>query len=100
LFSIFQNFYNEIKNQFEISIRILHSDNGRKYLSHSFKKFMVSHDILYQTSCAYTPQQNGVAERKNRHLVETTYTLLIHGEVPQGIWGEVVLSARYLINYM
>ena len=65
LFSIFQLFYNEIKNQFGISIRILHSDNGREYLSHSFKNFMASHGILHQTSCAYTPQQNRVAERKN-----------------------------------
>ena len=77
LFSIFQIFYNEIKNQFGISIRILRSDNGREYLSHSFKNFMASHGILHQTSCAYTPQQNGVAERKNRHLVETTRTILI-----------------------
>ena len=39
--------------------------------------------ILHQTSCAYTPQQNGVAERKNRHLMETTRTLSIHGEIPE-----------------
>jgi len=83
LFSIFQIFYNEIKNQFGISIRILNSDNGRKYLSHSFKNFMASHGILHQTSCAYTPQQNGVADRRNRHLVETTRTMLIHGDAPQ-----------------
>jgi len=83
LFSIFQIFYNEIKNQFEVSICILHSDNGREYLSHSFKKFMTSHGILHQTSCAYTPQQNEVAERKNKYLIETTRTILIHGDVPQ-----------------
>jgi len=47
---------------------------------------MASHGILRQTSCAYTPQQNGVAKRKNRHLVETTRTILIHGDVPQRFW--------------
>jgi len=52
LFSIFQIFYNEIKNKFGISIRILRSDNGCEYLSHSFKNFMASHGILHQTSCA------------------------------------------------
>jgi len=57
LFSIFQMFYNEIKNQFQISIRILRSDNGHEYLSHSFKNVMASHGILYQTSCAYTPNK-------------------------------------------
>jgi len=61
---------------------------------------MASHDILHQTSCSYTPQQNGVAEQKNRHLIETIHTLLIHGEVPQSFWGDVVLTACYLINCM
>jgi len=61
---------------------------------------MKSHGILHQTSCAYTPQQNGIAERKNRHLVKTTRTLLIHGGVPQYFWGDAILSACYLINRM
>jgi len=100
LFSIFQIFYNEIKNQFGISIRILHSDNGHEYLSHSFKNFMASHGILHQTSCAYIPQQNGVAKRKNRHLVETTRTILIHCDFPRRFQGDVILSACYLINRM
>jgi len=59
---------------------------------------MKSHGILHQTLCVYTPQQNGMVERKNRHLVETTLILLIHGGVPQWFWGDVVLSACYLIN--
>ena len=55
---------------------------------------------MHQTSGAYTPQQNGVAERKNRHLMETTRTLLIHGEVPEHFWGDAILAACYLINRM
>jgi len=82
LFHIFQ-FFHEIQTQFGISIKILRSDNGWEYLSNSFKQFMTSRDILYQTSCAYTPQQHEVVERKNKHLIETTRTLLIHGEIPQ-----------------
>jgi len=61
---------------------------------------MTSHGILHQTSCAYTPQQNGVAERKNTHLFETTCTLLIHGEVPEHFWGDAILTACYLVNRM
>jgi len=63
LFSIFQSFFHEIKTQFGVSIQNLRSDNGREYLSESFKHFMASQGILHQTSYAYTPQQNGVAER-------------------------------------
>jgi len=58
-----------------------------------FKYFMLSHDIPHQTSCAYTPRQNGMVESKNRHLVETTRTLLIYGEVAQCFCDNVVLSA-------
>ncbi|RVX21542.1 Anaphase-promoting complex subunit 8 [Vitis vinifera] len=78
LFSIFQKFYTEIQTQFNISIRVLRSDNAREYFSAQFTSFMSHHGILHQSSCAHTPQQNGVAERKNRHLVETARTLLLH----------------------
>jgi len=74
--------------------------NSREYLSHSFKQFMASHGIPHQTSCAYTPQQNDVAERKNRHLIETTRTLLIYGEVPEHFSGDAILTTCYLINHM
>jgi len=70
-----------------------------KYLSY-YVKPLSSHGILHQTSCVYTSQQNGVVKRKNRHLVETTHTILIHGEVFQRFLGDVVLSACYLINRM
>ena len=60
---------------------------------------MFSHEILHQSSCAYT-QQNGVAERKNRHLVETASTLLLHNKVPQRFLGDAILVACYLINRM
>jgi len=55
LFSIFQSFYNEIKNEFGVSIQTLRNDNAREYLSRSFTTFMKSHGILHQTSCTYTP---------------------------------------------
>ena len=65
-----------------------------------FSSFMSSHGILHHSSCAYTPQHNGVAERKNRHLVETACTLFLHHKVPQRFWGDAILIACYLINRM
>ena len=100
LFSVFQKFFVEIHNQFHTSICILHGDNALDYLSAPFSDFLSSYWILHQFSCAYTPQQFGVAESKNRHLVETACTLLLHHTVPQRFWGDTILNAYYLINRM
>ena len=78
LFTIFPSYYQQIKNQFVIPICTLQSDNTREYLSHEFQQFMDSHSILHCTSYAYTPQQNGIVEHKNQHLMDTTRTLLFH----------------------
>ena len=59
---------------------------------------MSSHGIIHQSSCAYSPQQNGVAGLKNCHLVEIARSLLLHHKVPQRLWGDAILAARYLIN--
>ena len=61
---------------------------------------MSSHEILHQSSHAYTPQQNGVAKCNNHHLIETTCTLLLHHKVPQRFWGDAILAACCLINCM
>ena len=92
LFSIFQKFYAEILTQFNIFIRVLRSDNAQEYFSALFISFMSQHGILHQSSCAHTPQQNGVAERKNRHLIETARTLLLHYHVPFRFGGDAVLQ--------
>ena len=82
LFLVFQKFFAEIRNQFHTSICILCNDNALEYLSAPFSAFLSSHGILHQSSYAYTPQQNGVVERKNHRLVETARTLLLHHTVP------------------
>jgi len=81
LFTIFQSFYNEAKNQFGDFVHTFRSDNTHEYLSLSFQNFMDSHGILHQISYAYTPQNNGVAKCKNKHLIKTTRIMLIIGEV-------------------
>ena len=100
LYYIFRKFYAEILTQFNISIRVLRSDNAREYFSAPFISFMSQHRILHQSSCVHAPQQNGVAERKNRHLIDTARTLLLHYHVPFRFWGDDVLTACYLINRM
>ncbi|XP_071728976.1 uncharacterized protein [Rutidosis leptorrhynchoides] len=62
------------------------------------KSFCEQNGIIHQTSCGHTPEQNGVAERKNRLLLEMTRALLIESNVPRSFWPEALASATYLIN--
>ncbi|KAL0556854.1 hypothetical protein IC582_005371 [Cucumis melo] len=96
--SISQNFYHTIETQFHTKIAILRSDNGRELQNHNLSEFLVSKGIVHQTSCAYTPQQNGVAERKNRHLVEVARSLILSTSLPSYLWGDAILTAAHLIN--
>ncbi|XP_042946557.1 uncharacterized protein LOC122279793 isoform X1 [Carya illinoinensis] len=100
LLSIFQMFWKQIKTQFNKKVQILRSDNGREYLSGAFATYLSDKGIVHQTSCSYTPQQNGVAERKNRHLLDVTRALLLHMHVPKRFWSDGVLTACHLINRM
>ena len=86
LFNIFKNFCSEIMTQFGKTIRILRSDNAKEYFSDTFNSFMHSNGIIHQSSCPHTPQQNGVAERKRRHIVDIARTLLVNANVPLKFW--------------
>ncbi|KAL6313697.1 hypothetical protein AAG906_010115 [Vitis piasezkii] len=61
---------------------------------------MTQHGILHQSSCVDTPSQNGVAERKNRHLLETARALLFQMKVPKQFWADAISTACFLINRM
>ena len=61
---------------------------------------MLQHGILHQTFCVDTPAQNGVAERKNRYLLETVRALLFQMHVPKHFWADAVSIACFLINQM
>ena len=87
-----------VATQFGIQLKVLRFDNGGEYLKQELTDFMRSVGVIHQTTCPYSPQQNGVAERKNRQLLEITRSLLIGGHVPSHLWGEALSSAVYLIN--
>ncbi|KAG7533197.1 Integrase catalytic core [Arabidopsis thaliana x Arabidopsis arenosa] len=94
----FKNFHTYVTNQYNAKIKIFRSDNGGEYTSQAFKEHLASHGIIHQTSCPYTPQQNGVSERKNRHLMETARSIMFHTNVPKRFWSDAVMTACYLIN--
>ena len=83
LLDAFKNFYTHICNYFNVNLKILRSDNVEEYTSQTFKQYLAQHGITQQTSCPYTPQQNEVAERKNRHLMEVARSKMFHTNVPK-----------------
>ncbi|XP_077254152.1 uncharacterized protein LOC143893080 [Tasmannia lanceolata] len=100
VFSVFRDFYAEVSNQFSCVIQCLRTDNAKEYFSYSngFQEFLSSRGILHQSSCAHTFQQNGVAERKLRSLLDGARTLLFQMRVPKTYWADAVLTACYLAN--
>ncbi len=61
---------------------------------------VLDHGIIHQTTCSGVPHQNGVAERKNQHLLEVARSLMFQMNVPKYMWSEAVITATYLINRM
>ncbi|RVW66051.1 Retrovirus-related Pol polyprotein from transposon TNT 1-94 [Vitis vinifera] len=95
---LFQNFHKMIETQYNAKVRVLRSDNGGEYQSSNLQKYLEGHDIIHQTTCSNTPQQNGVDERKNRHLLEVVRASLIATKTPISYWGEAITFGAYLIN--
>ena len=65
-----------ILTQFGVCIKHIRSDNGTEYFNQVMSPFLTTKGIIHESSCIATPQQNGIAERKNRHLLEITRALL------------------------
>ena len=79
---VFKYFKATVENQLNSKIKILRTNNGGEFTFNAFKLFCSSHGIIHQFSCPHTPQQNGVAERKHRHVVEYGLTMLSHSKLP------------------
>ncbi|CAL9004938.1 unnamed protein product, partial [Prunus brigantina] len=95
---LLKDFFGYVSTQFHAKIRCIRTDNGGEFLS--LRPFFSDHGVLLQTSCVYTPQQNGVVERKHRHLLETARALHFQANLPLKFWGECILTAAYLINHL
>ncbi|RDX88508.1 hypothetical protein CR513_29887, partial [Mucuna pruriens] len=73
---IFVDFFCLVKNQFGKSIKRLWLDNGTEFVNLEFSKFLKDNGVIHELTCVNTPQQNGVVERKNHHLLEVSRALL------------------------
>lgn len=79
-------------------IRTLRTDNGGEYTSSQFADYLKVEGIRHELTVPKTPQQNGVAERLNRTLVEMARSMLLDSKLPKKFWGEAISTAVYLKN--
>lgn len=87
-----------VNTQFGVKVQILRSDNGTEFFNLKCNTLFSSLGIVHQSSCAYTPQQNGVVERKHRHIMDIARALRFQSGVSIRYWGHSVKTATYLIN--
>ncbi|CAL8994313.1 unnamed protein product [Prunus brigantina] len=96
--SILPDFCTMVSTQFHAQVKVFRTDNGGEYVNNTLASFFRAQGIIHQTTTPFTPQQNGVSERKNRQLLEVARSLMLDMSVPHHLWGHAVLSAAYLIN--
>ena len=94
----FIDFTRQAEAQTGLKLKCVRSDNGGEYVNRRFNGFCTSQGIIYQTTVPYTPQQNGLAERMNRTLVEMARSMLYYQHFHKLWWAEAVMTAAYILN--
>ena len=94
----FKEFEAIVTNNCDQKIGTLRTDNGGEYVSKEFENYLMSKGIHHELTTPYTPQQNGVAERMNRSLMESARAMLFHACLPNTYWAEAVATAAYTRN--
>ncbi|MCO5581485.1 hypothetical protein L7F22_035370 [Adiantum nelumboides] len=98
VFAIFQHYVSMVENETGCKVQTLRTDRGCEYMSGAFKDFLGKKGIKHQCTMPYTPQQNGVAERKNRSLMEMARCMLKAKSLPHKLWMEAVACAAHVLN--
>nr|GEU63774.1 hypothetical protein [Tanacetum cinerariifolium] len=95
---ILKNFIKEIENLVDKKVKIIRCDNGTKFKNKFMDDFCREKGNKREYSIASTPQQNGVAKRRNKTLIEATRTMLVDSKLPTTFWAKAVSTACYVQN--
>jgi transposase InsO family protein len=93
-----KGFLRRAQNEFGLRIKKIRSDNGTEFKNSQIEGFLEEEGIKHEFSSPYTPQQNGVVERKNITLLDMARTMLDEYKTSDRFWAEVVNTACYAIN--
>lgn len=99
-FSVFVAFQKLIENQLSTKIKQFQSDGGGEFVNLRMKKHLMDCGILHRISSPYTPQQNGLAERRHCHLIELALSTMFHCHLPLHYWVDAFFSDNYIGNIL
>ncbi|KAI3684903.1 hypothetical protein L6452_34131 [Arctium lappa] len=91
-------FLKKIQVRLQLPVKTLRSDNDIEFKNSTLQSYLISVGISHNFSVAYTSQQNGVVERKNRTLVEAERTMLAYSGLPLYLWAEALATACFTQN--
>jgi hypothetical protein len=93
-----KRFLRRAQNEFELKVKNIRSDNGSEFKNLQVEEYLEEEGIKHEFSAPYTPQQNGVVERKNMTLIDMARTMLGEFKTPEQFWSEAVNTACHVIN--
>jgi len=97
-FATFKSFVKIIHNEFETTIKKVRSDNGSEFKNTRVDELCDEFDIRHQFLAKYTPQSNGLVERKNRTLIDMAISMLSEYNVSHSFWAKTINTACYYSN--
>ena len=96
VFHCFRDLKSFMERETGRKIKCMRSDGGKEYFSSQFNSYLQQMGIRREFSCRYTSEKNGVAERKNRSIVEAARAMLEEKSLPKFYWAEAVRTAVYI----
>ena len=97
-FEAFKHFKSLVEIEKGVKIKTLRSGRGGEFTSEEFLKYCLEHGIKRQLTTPYSPQKNGVVERKNRTVISMVRAMLKAKDLPRELWGEAVSNVVYILN--
>ena len=88
----------KVENQKEMNLKVFRINRGCEYLSKQFQGLYEEKGVCRQLTTPNTPQQNGVAERRNHTLLEMVRSMMAYANLPISFWGDALLTTTYILN--
>jgi transposase InsO family protein len=98
MFSLFKGFAKRVENEFDFKMKMIRSDNGFEFKNSKIKDYCDEKGIKHEFSAKYTPQQNGVVERKNQTLIDMARTMLSEYNVLNSFWAQAINTTCHALN--